>query len=84
MYGVAPTTNNYYQTLQVNEQYVCNIQANKKETATVIQRKKPGQRLLFEPEGGRTEDHNSVFQRELSKVIDLNITKTSEACSRTS
>ena len=55
-----------------------------KETATVVQRKKPGQRLLFEPEGGRTEDHNSVFQRELSKVIDLNITKTSEACSQTS
>ena len=55
-----------------------------KETATVVQRKKPGQRLLFEPEGGRMEDHNSVFQHELSKVIDLNITKTSEACSQTS
>ena len=28
MYGVAATTNNYYQTLQVNEQYVCNIRGN--------------------------------------------------------
>ena len=30
------------------------------------------------------KDHNSVILHELSKVIDLNITKNSEACSQTS